>query len=518
MSDYFTDLMGMLFAQPGGPNTPCYPLFCHDVDALEAPLGDLTTALCLNAKREWETVHTSQGAPSRATFTIETWLTKTRGWLQKQARLRCPIPIYIHWSECGDMDSFGNYDTDRSLHDSFITAGATLANSVLKRGEEGQASTLVGQSFELSANPEPPFHWKLDITRRTIAEEEALRDITFCNGPSCGGDCGPAKEPCTDGMIVADFTTATAPDAWYTTDGWATGTASALPFAVTEDASSAVCFSVGRDTVRHLAFCGTNGGAAKLQYAYIDHYTDTDTWSAWSAVLTIAASVAGEFVSHGGGAFALDSTHIWVCSNLGSIYFSSDAGLTWVDQAAPTPTPAEVLMCIRFLDDQYGMCVGGTAVASSVFLSTTDGGEHWILGTGPAAKLCTGVDLTDSKHAWVTVTDGTLWYTSDFGANWAQRVLTPAPTKLGDVDFLNAYDGAVCGYKTVVADLFPTIWRTINGGADWEAYSYTVALDGAAAYYGLNSVWMCDENHVFAVGEEVDLTGMIMELSPVGSI
>lgn len=517
MSDYFTDLMGMIWVQPDGPNTTCYPLFCHDVDSLDVPGGDVTTALCLNASRAWETVHTSQGAPSRATFTIETWLTKTRSWLQKQAKRRCPLPVYIHWSECGDLDTFGNYDTDRSLHNSIITIPGALGNMVLKRGEEGQAATLTTQSFELSANPLPPFHWKLDVTRRTIAEEEALRDVTFCNGPSCGGDCGAAKDPCTDGMTVADVT-ATAPDAWYSTDGWATGTASAAPFLATEDVASVVCFAVGRDTVRHLAVVGTTAVAAEIQYAYIDHYTDTDTWSTWSAVLTVTPSVPGEFASHGGALFALDSEHIWLCSNLGSIYFSSDAGLTWVDQAAPTPTPAEVLMCIRFLDDKYGMCVGGTAAASSVLLTTTDGGGHWLLGTGPATKQCTGVDLTDSKHAWITVNDGTLHYTEDFGANWAERVLTPAATKLGDVDFLNAYDGAVCGYKTVGADLLLTIWRTINGGANWEAYSYTVELDSAVVYFGLNAVWMCDENHIFAVGEQTDLTGTIMELSPVGSI
>ena len=518
MSEYFTDQMGMIWVQPDGPNTECFPLFCHDMDGLDSPLGDVTTALCLDAQRVWQTVHASQGAPSRATGTIETWLAKTRSWLQKQVERRCPLGIYLHWAECGDQDIFANYDTDRSLHNTFITAGPTGSNMVLRRGEEGQAPTMVGSAFEISADPMPPFHWKLDVTRRTIAEEETLRDITFCNGVECGGDCGEAKDLCTDGMIVPNFTVASAADAWYSTDGFATGTASAMPFLATENVASVVCFAIDANTVRHLAFVGTTAGAADMQYAYIDHYLDLGTWSAWSAVQTVIPSANGEYAMHGGAAFSLDSEHTWVCSDLGGIYFSDDAGLTWVDQAAPTPTPAETLFCVRFLDDRYGMCVGGTGAASSVLLTTTDGGEHWVLGTGPVAELCTGVDLTDEKHAWITAANGTLWYTEDFGVSWTQRTLTPTPTKLGDVDFLNKYDGAVCGYKTVGADLIQTVYRTINGGHDWEAYSNPVVMDAAANYYGLDAVWMCDPNHIFAVGEESGLTGTILELSPVGSV
>jgi photosystem II stability/assembly factor-like uncharacterized protein len=511
MADYFTDLMGMIWVQPGGPNTRPYPLFCHDLGDVDEPLGDVTTTLCQNAMGQWEVAHRSQGAPSSSTFTIETWLRKTRMWLQKQVERRCEIPVYVHWSECPPADVFLNYEEGLQLQDSYIT-NKSLSDSVKRRGEEGQEPTMVGQAFDLTSIPIPPHYWKLVKSIPTIAEEEALNDIAFCNAGRCDGPCGAQEDIGTDGIIVADFTTDAAADVWFTENGWGTGTAATTPpYAVNMAIASAVCFYIDRDAVRHVVARGTlDGGPADIAYS------DDAGLTAWTIV--DVGDTNDEHAVHGGALFALDQHNIWLCTDQGNIFKSEDAAVSWPDQNAPIPVGgAEALYCIDFVDSNFGMCVGGTTGVSSVLLTTTDGGEHWTLGTGPAAAILTGVSVIDSIHAWVTTEAGALYYTDDFGLTWTARVLPSTPDALGDVDFLDRYNGTTAGFETVSGAELATIWRTFDGGFSWEEYQHDTAFDSAATY-GLNSVVMLDPNHIFAVGEPVDSLGLIMELSAKGSV
>ena len=517
MSDYFSDMMGMIWVQPDGPNTRPYPLFCHDLTDIDEPQGDAMTVLCLGANSDWSTVHRSQGAPSAPTFTVETWLAKTRGWLQKQAEKRCPLPVYVHWTECPPSDVFLNYESGQSLRDAVIT-NKSKGDNVKRRAEEGDTATMVGQTYELTPTWPAPEYWKLVLTNHTIAEAEPLRGLAFCPTVRCGGVCGEASEVCESGIITADNTGAAKADAWLTANGWVSGAAAATqPFAVSEAATGAVCIQLDKDTYRHIIACGTTAPAGKARIGYSDN--GGATWT----VVNVGTTNA-EFFPHGGCLFALDRYHIWACSDMGNIFFSEDAGLTWTDQGAPVPGGgAEALMCIRFADANYGMCAGGTAGASSVFLYTTDGGAHWTLGAGPTAEILTGVSVIDNLHAWVTNADGELYYCNDFGVggatSWTQRLLPTTPTKLGDVHFIDRYAGVVGGYVTVpAADLYPTLWRTFDGGYSWEEHRNGTKLDAVIEKYGINSVHMCDINHAFGVGEPVSSAGVIMELSAKGSV
>lgn len=508
MADVIADVMGVIWVQPDGPNTQSYPLFCYNVDSYDAALGDVTTALCLNAKRQWETVHRSQGGPSRATFTLEAYLEKTRDWLQKQIVKRCPMGMYVHWSDCGNADYFLGYQFGQAFHNAYIT-GESKGNMVLRKGEEGQTATPSGRSYEVSADPQPPEYWPLVVARRTTAEAEPIRDLTFCDAAQCEGACGAAADICTDGMYSSDNTGAAVAEVWYSNDGLANSVVGgAIPFAVSVAAGPIECFASDTGVMRTLIGQATSD-AAHMKIAY----SDSATLAAWSAAIDVGA-VDTEYFIHGGAINALDYHHIWACSNKGNIYFSSDGGVTWTDQGAPEPTPAEALYCIDFIDDKYGMCVGGTTGASCVVLTTTDGGDHWTLQTGVGAHMLTGVSVIDPYRAWACSDTGELWYTSDFGVTWTQRTLPTAAVSLGDVEFLDAYNGACTGTR---ATLLPVVYRTVDGGYNWEMYSYT-ALDGAVETFGMNSVHMCDPNHIYAVGEVAGALGLILDLSAKGSV
>jgi photosystem II stability/assembly factor-like uncharacterized protein len=120
------------------------------------------------------------------------------------------------------------------------------------------------------------------------------------------------------------------------------------------------------------------------------------------------------------------------------------------------------------------------------------------------------VRVIDNYRAWACNANGTLWYTNDFGTTWTQRTLPVTPDALGAIDLLDEYVISTVGFQTYGTEL-PIVFRSFNGGMDWEYYRYGTAFDGAAIY-GLDAVKICSYNHIFAVGEPIDATGVILEL------
>ncbi len=521
---YFTDMMGIIWVQPDGPNTQCYPLACHDMGDLDAPLGDVTTALCLNANRQWETVNRDQGAPSAATTTIETWLPKTRTWLQKQLERRCPLTFYVQASECPPDDVITNYDVGKVLQHAIITSHGE-SNMVLRRGEEGATPTKRGESFDINAMPNPPLYWKLEHARRSIAEDEPLRDVAFCTVPRCQGPCGPAADVCDAGVIVADAAGGVVADTWYSADSAATWTALAGPFGTDEDIATVVCFPLDRGTTRVLVGSGT-AGAAGAEVGYSDNmWTGAGTWS---AVITLPG-VAGDLFVHSGGLFALDQYHIWGGTDDGTISFSSDGGATWTAQAPVNVTP-DPIYYVHFIDFNYGWAVGDNRWMNY----TTDGGNHWALAAnagGSATDIYTCVATIDRNRVWVGGCDaakanGVFWYSDDAGAIWTDRMprLNAATgggtiTDIGDVMFYDEFAGAVVANWNDGSHDYKGTFRTYNGGYDWEFYyDPNDLLDGSVEHFGGNAVWICDYNRIVSVGEVSDSTGLIEDLTAAGSV
>jgi photosystem II stability/assembly factor-like uncharacterized protein len=472
IEDYFDDVQGMVWVQPDGPNTTVYPLACHNLDAIDGSLGGVTTRYCRTATGGWSSVARSQGSPGDVTGTIEAWLGKTQSWLQLIAERRCPFAVYIHHTDCERDDIFLNYDHGELLQDTIITSrskGALVKTTAV--GEEDSSPSTM--SFDVNASHPINEYWPLVEFYRSIAEDEALRDIAFCNEPRCIGACGAAEEICTDGVIVADAATGLTAEIWFTVDGGATWTPSATdPFIADMDVNSVVCFQIGRGVMRTLVQRGTTSGANLTEISYSD-----DSGGTWTNV-DVTGTTAGSFGVHSGGLFALDHRHIWCGNDQGEICFSDDAGATWTDQGAPG---TDDIYYIHFADSSYGFAVGDAQAS----LYTNDGGDHWTATATAAGDLATDV-LTcvatlDSMRAWVGVStaagEGELWYTNDAGATWTERTLPLAATDIGDVMFIDSYCGYATGIYNDGADDYPVIYRTFNGGMDWEYLIGNTALD-----------------------------------------
>jgi photosystem II stability/assembly factor-like uncharacterized protein len=525
--DYFDADMGVVFIQPGGPwpDAPVIPLPCYTLGDTDEPWGDVASYMCKQGDGTYTVVHRSQGLPGEVTFTLETNLPKTRDHLQKAVRRRCPLPVYIPKGHCqGRMDTFSAYEYLEIMADSIVTSRGKT-NLIRGNAPTGEgAADVTGMSFAFSAPPMPEEVWKLVISDLTIGEDEILRDVIMSNPVRCGGSCGSNLDLCTYGIIGADADAAAVPDVWETDDGWTTAAAQTDPFGgvVGEHVSCVTYVWKDNETVRYIVGRGlASVVAAPAEIAYNDYNILTDVWSGWTQVALPTAN--GDFFPHGGCLFALDWRNIWACTDDGLVCKSEDGGITWVSQGAPTPTPAEPLYCIHFADKSYGMCVGGTGGASSVVLTTSDGGAHWALSTAATnpAELLTGVSVIDATHAWIVDAAGGIHYTSNYGYLWTAGVLDPVPTKLGDVRFIDQYCGFVCGYVTVSGPAYHMIvYRTVDGGADWEAYEHTnTPIDGAPTLFGANALHVCDYNHVIVVGEvNAAGDGIAIDLSAKGSV
>lgn len=487
-SEHFTARMGRPWAQPDGPNTPCYPLNCHDVGDIDEPGGDITTALCPDPANttDWYTILRAQGAPGEPTTTITTPVGKTSDWLERQHG--CAMPVYINLRHCGRSDVFLNYDRYFTLAATLFTSKG-LTNLVSREGAD-----LTEQTFALSAAPIIARIFPLVATRQSTASTVALNDLAFCNQPRCQGPCGVALDPCQTGYAVGDPVAVATADVLETLDGGAGGWAATAtdPFAADEIISTVVCFDIDRDTTRILVGRGTaDAGAGVAEVAYSDDGGDT-----WTLVTLGAAS---EYFPWNGSLFALDHRHIWGGLDSGDIYFSDDSGATWTEQVT-TNAGVNDITAIKFIDENHGLFVGH----SNTVYYTEDGGEHWANIGGPAAKAGVNVlacDIRDAYRWYIGYADGDLYYTMDGGTNWTQRTgwsHEGVTNSVNDIHFINEYHGAFCGDFTDGSYHRAAIWRTWNGGEDWELQ---YATDDDLVAGGFNAVWMCHINLIFAVGE-----------------
>lgn len=503
--DYFDANMGVLWIQPGGPNTRPQYLGCHDLGDVGEPQGDITERKCQNpdGPNIWDNVLVTQGPPDRITSTITTYVGKTADWLERQV---CPVPVYVHQNQCGKKNIFLNYERGELLqYARFASKGRT--NLVMREGVDASE-----QTFDLSADSYPNGlfgkYYPLKLTRQVTTEANPLYDIAFCNALTCLGPCGPAKDLCTNGYIVAAAGAAVSANVLYTADAGITWAATATdPFVADEDIISVVCFPISRTVTRVVVARGTTDVANPAEIAYSD-----DNGATW--INANVGSTNGEFMQWNGALFAIDNYHIWAVTDAGAIFKSTNGAANWVEQ---TTTNTNGLNHIHFRDENHGLTAGDT----NTILYTEDGGRHWTIITGPAAQAAQDIlccRILDAYRWWIGYADGTLWYTNDQGANWSQRIFTlPAGAatvdRINDIAFIDDFLGFfVIMWTDDLADKYGAIYRTFNGGHDWEVYQVTDAFDTDTPT-GLNSVWPCHYNSAYSVGNLIDSTGAIYTVS-----
>ena len=189
-----------------------------------------------------------------------------------------------------------------------------------------------------------------------------------------------------------------------------------------------------------------------------------------------------------------DASHGWAVAYGGKPHMitTADGGKTWRDEQLRFP----YLNGVAFVDENHGWALGDFG---SIFATTDDGANwrrqrleslNWPSGT--SASLARAVDslglsFADRSHGWVVGDWGTIQATADGGATWqVQRQGVAYGPSLNSIAFVNASDGWAVGAKGAIL-------ATTDGGADWRAQASGTSQD-------LNGVAFVDSLHGSAVG------------------
>jgi photosystem II stability/assembly factor-like uncharacterized protein len=479
---------GSVWVQPGGPNTPVYYLGCHEVGDVEESLGDMTRLYCPSNKvaGAFEVVGSYRGEPDAPTFSITTDLYKTADWMEK---LVCPATFFIHKMDCGRPDSFSNYARSFIFPNASITKRGVSNLRVREPGDNDRSE----QTYDITA--EAQLHaFSLIASSQSVAAVRDILALVYFNDIQCAGACGPTQLSGEAGVAVGAGDYAAKAVQYWTADGGATWTVGAAdPFAVAEDISSVVAFTVGASTKRVLVARGTADGANPAEVAYSD-----DLGATWH--LVNVGSTNGQYVTKPQGMFALDQFNVYLTTSDGYIYKSEDGGLTWVAQETGT-LAATGWNAIAFLDDLTGWVAGpGNEIAT-----TADGGLSWTAVSGPAAQAAVAVNalsIVDQYIIWLGYADGDLYYSMDGGLHWTKRTIPVAATTIKAVQFVNELVGfAVYETSAPVGGLL----RTIDGGYTWE----TVPLP---TNVGLNALAVLGVNDAILAGDVSGATAVIFKV------
>jgi photosystem II stability/assembly factor-like uncharacterized protein len=205
-----------------------------------------------------------------------------------------------------------------------------------------------------------------------------------------------------------------------------------------------------------------------------------------------------------------------------SLLKTTDGGLTW--RSTKYIGYAEVL---RFFNNRIGLIIQG----SSSMWRTLDGGDSWELCNSPGTTWGNDIEFDPNNVSRVWMTDHKqLYFSSDTGRNWSLAVISDTGVILGrDIKFTSSLDGWLLTdgkvYRTLdgrnwsrsiglsyqgrnglaidaldkntaVVSLSNGIFRTTDGGSNWQAISVQRG-DAALALQSNLNVWVSSQQKIF---------------------
>jgi photosystem II stability/assembly factor-like uncharacterized protein len=194
-----------------------------------------------------------------------------------------------------------------------------------------------------------------------------------------------------------------------------------------------------------------------------DVWLSTDSGRHWAQTLDGPGALPGDWqVSFS------DEGHGWIVGPGGFYYYTSDAGVTWVQKH--NGCTAQV-WDIQMWDANYGLAVGHNGYV----FKTVNGGSFWEIQKLEVTGQIFGrdedlvaVDIVDASFAVVAGPGGTVFKTYDAGATWTSIGYPDLEGEfwIYDVDFIDRQLGYVYGVNAPVDQRF--LFRTRDGGATWE--------------------------------------------------
>jgi photosystem II stability/assembly factor-like uncharacterized protein len=206
----------------------------------------------------------------------------------------------------------------------------------------------------------------------------------------------------------------------------------------------------------------------------------------------------------------VDSLRGWVAGDSGLIFYTSDGGVSWVQQESNTTNQ---IVRLFFLDDNRGWgltwvfeSAGSNPFFGTEILKTTDGGANWSVEQYEEEFIfLRGIFFLDTLKGFAGGVPAQFLQTTDGGINWERAHIdsgTFSQFPVINFRFYNELYGFAVGGRFDIAGV---IWRTVNGGENW------VAIE--AQYAPPDEVWdihFFDSLHVMAVGGDPDFFGVAL--------
>jgi photosystem II stability/assembly factor-like uncharacterized protein len=190
------------------------------------------------------------------------------------------------------------------------------------------------------------------------------------------------------------------------------------------------------------------------------------------------------------------SPSFYLCGDGGSIYLSSDNGLTWVAVPAFLNPGTEDLNDITFAPGvNRGYAVGN----HGQIVSTANGGVSWSLQSSGTTEELIQVFALNNQTAWVVGDNGVILKTTNAGTTWTSQSLPSGmDVDLLGVFFLDASIGWVTGLES-------SIFFTEDGGTTW-----TTQPNPAPGF--LRNFAAFDQDNIFVCGAN----GVILKTTMLG--
>lgn len=462
-------------------------LTCSGVGDIDIPEGDRTPQFCPDPMNSGKFIIDGfiRGDPEAGTYSLEKPLTSVYNFL---LQFKCAIVGRVNWVCRGTRKDPRNYEMAVLMHNSEPTRRGILRPARLPGGTDERVMTNMDLQFTTFYTI-----YRLAIVPQALANTAAANAIYFLP-ERCEDRCGAARGLCEFGLMGLDRDVGYMYDSEVkkTFDGGANWQVAAVdPFTFGGNILAVVILETV-DAERYVVFRGEGVLGAPAEAAYSDDHGNT-----WTNVFV--GAVNNQFIT----GYDFCSAKLVVCCSGGYIYESENQAQSWTAQESGVET-AETLNDICFHSDTVGYAVGN----NNAFLYTLNGGGDWASGTGPAAlvNLLT-CDTNDKGHLFIGTNDARIFRSEDGGETWVEWLDLTA----GSVDWLRFDSKASYVGAMIHNDAGGTghLYRTEDGGATWYE------LSGMPTNSGLNSGFLCDENHIAIVGEAHGGTTFVAMTMPV---
>lgn len=483
------------FGQIAGPGTEVVPLgTCLNVDNLPDPQPGKDPQFCLLPDGSWAQIGSMSTPPSGLPqFVMEPLVQGAVHWLEEVKEAGCPVNLFFTVGICEPFGIFDNRIRAWAYRNAIITDDG-VTNPMQR-----DADSVLLHPFNITTDLGRLDHRALTIARLATIYTGALNSITSENG-QCAGACGPYKASDKDLWMSSDTIAAAVPDLVWSDDKGATFTTPATGFAATESVMSTQVIKPNVTTTRIISVRDTDAGnPLEIQYTDDDNATQT---------LVVVGATVAEAAVGGSSLFAFNAENIWLATDDGRVFFSSDYAESWTDQTtALAASGAAALNAIHFATALIGYAVG----AGDVIIYTLDGGTNWIAGTatGSGDGLDT-VHVFDANRVIVgtdnAVSTKCVYMTYDQTANWTTIDEGLAALTTDTCKHITFMGDGMTGFlvKDTVAPL-GTVYKSIDGGFSWKDIDTPTNA-------GLNFLHIIHANLAYVVGE-LNVTSFIARIS-----